>query len=155
MVYGTHTMLNRQIRIDGKKMCIFIKVNEVREHIKQEIPELSGDGLIQMLSHCRNYYNGNLHYGRRAIKENELRVRDLTKAERILYDLILRLKLNPGTVYRWFLATRVPDDIKEKLRNNQISQRKALEIASNRRRAKSSNLGLLMMEEIRTIMGGL
>ncbi|MBI2573566.1 hypothetical protein HYV86_06900 [Candidatus Woesearchaeota archaeon] len=136
-------------------MSIFYKVNEVREHIKQEIPELSGDRLIHMLAHCRRHWEGNLHYGRRAVKENALKVRELTKTEHILYDLLLRLKLNPSTAYRWFLATRVPDDIKEKLRNNQISQKKALEISANRKRVKESNIGLLMMEEIRTIMGGL
>lgn len=155
MVYGTRAMVNRQIRENGKKRSIFDKVNEVKQHIKATLPEIDSDRLIIMLCRCRRYYEGNLHYGRREIKDNRQKKQELTETERILYDLLLRLKLNPSTAYRWFLATRVPSDIKEKLEKGMISQRKALEISANRKRVKESNIGLLMMEEIRTIMRSL
>jgi hypothetical protein len=155
MVYGPRNMMNHQIRENGKKRSIFDKVNEVKQHIKATLPELDGDRLIQMMCHCRRYHEGKLHYGRRAVPENLSKVRDLTQTERILFDLLLKLGLNPSTSYRWFLATRVPADIKEKLSKGQISQKKALEISANRKRVKQSNVGLLMMEEIRTIMSSL
>src|SRR3989344_3980155 len=155
MVYGTSKMINRQIRENGKKRSIFDKVNEVKQHIKATLPEVDSDRLIHMLSHCRRYYEGNLYYGRRSIEENQQKKRDLTETERILYDLLLKMNLNPGTAYRWFLATRVPFDIKEKLEKGMISQRKAMEISANRKRVRESNIGLLMMEEIRTIMRSL
>ncbi len=155
MVYGTRDMINRKIRHNGKKRSIFDRVYEIKQHIKVILPEVEGDRIIRMLSHCRRYYEGKLHYGRRSVKTNLTRVKDLTEAERILYDLLLKLDLNPSTTYRWFLATRVPSDIKEKLEKGQISQKKALEISANRKRVKQSNIGLLMMEEIRTIMRGL
>lgn len=155
MVYGSRAMINHQIRENGKKRSIFDKVNEVKQHIRAIIPELDGDRLIHMLSHCRNFHDGKLHYGRRGIPENIQRIRELTETEKILYALLLKLELNPSVVYRWFLATRVPADIKEKLAKGQISQKKALEISANRKRVKESNVGLLMMEEIRTIMSSL
>ena len=141
--------------MEGRKIDIFEEIHKIKQHIKEILPELDGDRLIIMMSHCRQYYEGHLHYGRRAIQENLTRKRDLTEAEKILYELLLKLKLNPSTTYRWFLATRVPQDIKEKLVKGQISQKKALEISANRKRVKQSNIGLLMMEEIRVIMGGL
>ena len=101
-----------------------------------------------MLSHCRNYYEGKLFYGRRDSPKRK--PRELTTNERMLYDYILKNGLNPSTTYRWFLATRLPDDIKEKLRKGQIGQNKAMQISANRRRVKHSNMGLLMMEEIRS-----
>ena len=155
MVYGTRAMINRQIRENGKKRCIFDKINEVKQHIKVTLPEVDSDRLIHMLSHCRRYYEGKLHYGRRSVEGNQQKKRDLTETERILYDLLFKLNLNPSTAYRWFLATRVPSDIKEKLEKGLISQRKAMEISANRKRVKESNIGLLMMEEIRTIMRSL
>jgi len=155
MVYGTRQMLNRKIRENGVKRNIFDKVSEIKQHINMILPEIDGDKLINMMSHCRRYYEGKLHYGRRNVKENLDKKRDLTESERILYDLLLKLNLNPSTTYRWFLATIVPADIKEKLAKGHISQKKALEISANRKRVKESNVGLLMIEEIRTIIGGL
>lgn len=155
MVYGMRLNPNCQIRENGRKRDIFDKVQEVRQRITMDLPNLNGDRLIHILSHCRRYYEGNLYYGRRGNSDNLRRIRDLSKDERIVYELILQMKLNPSTLYRWFLATRVPADIKEKLSKGLIGQKKALEISANRRRVRESNVGLLMIEEIRTIMGGL
>jgi len=148
-------MINRNIRENGYKRSIFDKVHEIKEQIKKILPELDGSRLMQMLCHCRQQYEGKLHYGRSNVPENWKKKRELTEAERLLYDLLLRMNLNPSTTYRWFLASRVPSDIHEKLTKGLISQKKALEIAANRRRVKESNTGLLMMEEIRTIMRSL
>ena len=139
-------------RENGKKRSLFDKVHEIKQQLKQTLPEIEGYRLINMLGHCRRYYEGNLHYGRRGIPENRKKKRKLTDTERVLYDFLLRNNLNPSTAYRWFLATRVPDDIKEKLAKNQISFRKAMHIAYNRKRARESNVGLLMMEEIRIVI---
>ncbi len=155
MVYGMRNSPNRQIREAGKKRSIFDKVAEIKQRIKADLPELDGSGLITMMCHCRMYYEGRLHYGRRGKPENVLKKRNLTEAEKIVYDILLQMKLNPSTCYRWFLATRLPSDVKEKLEKGQIGQKQAIIISNNRRRVKQSNIGLLMMEEIRIIVGGL
>jgi hypothetical protein len=54
--------------------------------------------------------------------------------------------------YRWFIATRIPSDIKYKLSKGQISYKTAMKISSNRRRTKNSVDGLMLMEEIRNIV---
>ena len=144
---------------DRKKKNIFDKVNEIKRDIRRTIPEVDEYRYINMLSRCRRKYRGVLYKGRIGnIKKLpvELRLKDdLTVNERILYDYMLKNKLNPCTTYRWFIATRIPDDIKEKLGKNLISTKKAMEISANRKRVRESNQGLLIMEELRTIVGGL
>ena len=141
----------RDGKVVGRKRDIFDKVNEIKRDLKAILPEIKSDELIGMLSRCRNYYHGNLHYGRRD-EENKHRKRELTINERILYDYILKNNLKPSTTYRWFIATRLPQDVREKLSKGQIGQKKAMEISANRRRTKDSTEGLLMMEEIRAII---
>lgn len=147
-----------RVRQEGKKVSLFDRVNNIQKRLKQILPEIEGSRLICMLCHCRRYYEGSLYYGRRTADKGEQKKRkqlDLTKTERILYDFLLKNNLNPSTTYRWFLAVRVPEDIKEKLKRGQISYKKAMEISYNRKRVRQSNLGLLMLEEMRTIVRGL
>lgn len=147
-----------RVRFNGKKISIFDRVNQIKEKLNQILPEIEPSRLLIMLGHIRRFYEGNLYYGRRTSNQEEKDKRErleLTQTERILYDFLLKEKLNPSTAYRWFLATRVPDDIKEKLTKGQISYRKAMEISYNRKRARESNIGLLMMEEMRVIVRGL
>ncbi len=145
---------NTQIRENGKKRCIFDKVNEIKRDIKDVLPEIEGDKLILILSKIRTYLSHKkkgVPLGRKGWKG----YRDLTNNERIIYEYLLKRSLNPGTTYRWFIATRLPSDIREKLANNQLSMRKAMEISANRRKDNLSKQGLLIMEEIRTVMRGI
>lgn len=144
-------MVNMNVREDGRKRNIFEKVNEIEEQVYANLPEIKGDRkkLINILCHCRRFYEGKLHWGRRSVKANLKKVRDLTRVEREVYDALLRHGHNPSTTYRWFLATRVPEDIKEKLMHDRISVKKALVISANRKKTKDCKLGLLMIEEIR------
>lgn len=145
---------NWRIRENGKKRNIFDKVNEIKEGIKTILPEVEGDKLISMLSKIRTYISHRkkgVPIGRRGWKG----YRELTFNEKVLYEYLLKNDLNPSTTYRWFLATRIPEDVREKLSKGKISVKKAMQISANRRRVKNSNLGLLMMEEIKTIMRSL
>lgn len=145
---------NWRIRENGQKRSLFDKVNEIKKGIKTILPELEGDKLIAMLSKIRTYVahkKKGVPLGRNGWKG----YRELTFNEKVLYEYLLKNNLNPSTTYRWFLATRIPEDVKEKLSKGKISVKKAMQISANRRRVKKSNLGLLMIEEIRTIMRGL
>ena len=93
-----------------------------------------------------------MYYGRRAVKENVVNKRELTTNEKIVYDYMLKNKLNPSTTYRWFIACRLPSDVKDKLQKGQITFKKAMLINDNRKKSKMSNNGLLMMEEITNII---
>jgi len=149
------TFINKQIRENGKKINIFDKVNRIRKDLKSLLPEVEDDKIIIMFSHVRNFFYGNLHYGRRNVPENKRRKRSLTKAETILLDYMMKNNLNPSTTYRWMIACRVPSDIKEKLIKGQVSITKAMQISANRKRVKESNTGLMMIEEINNIVRSL
>lgn len=150
--------MTHRIRENGCKISIFDKVSRIKKQLKDLIPELDQSGLIQMLSHCRNFYNGTMYCGRRTSDKEEQKRRkqkQLTQMEKMLYDFLISNKLNPATTYRWFLATRVPFDIQNKLESGQVSVKLAMKTSYNRKRVRESNVGLVMMEEMRTIIGGL
>ena len=140
---------NSKIRENGRKRGIFDKVNEIKHDLKDMFPEIEGDRLINMFSHCRRHYEGKLIYGRVHNKANQSRVRELTHNEKRLYEYLLRKGLNPSTTYRWLLATRLPSDIIKELKAGNIGQKQAMQISANRRRTKESVTGLIMMEQIR------
>lgn len=144
--------INRRVRYKGKKIAIFDRINAIKKDLTAIIPEVDEDRFLSMLSHIKNFYYGKLHYGRNK-PENQKRKRELTTNEKIVYDYMLKNKLNPSTTYRWFIACRMPADIKDKLQNGKISFTKAQLISDNRRKSKMSNTGLLMMEEINNVVG--
>ncbi|OVE74582.1 hypothetical protein BVX95_02015 [archaeon D22] len=145
---------NAHIRENGKKRNIFDKVNEIKIDIKGILPEIEGDRLIAMLSKIRTYY-GHKKRGVPMGRKGWKGYRDLTINERLLYDYMLKKKLTPSTTYRWFIATRIPSDVKDKLAKGQLTVKKAMQISANRRRVEMSNQGLLLLEKIRTVMRGI
>lgn len=145
---------NTHIRENGKKRSIFDKVNEIKRDLKAILPEVEGDKLIAMLSKIRTYLSHKkkgVPIGRNGWKG----YRDLTFNEKVLYEYLLKQGLCPSTTYRWFIATRIPSDVRDKLEKGQLSMKKAFQISANRRRVKESNTGLMMIEELRTIVRGL
>lgn len=149
---NNHVFINKNVRYKNKKVPIFDRINRIKKDLKALIPEVDEDRFLSMLSHIRNFYYGKLYYGRRAVKENFVNKRELTTNEKIVYDYMLKNKLNPSTTYRWFIACRLPSDVKDKLQNGQITFKKAMLINDNRKKSKMSNNGLLMMEEITNIV---
>jgi len=149
---GDKVHINTKVRYKGKKIAIFDRINLIKNDLKELIPEIDEDKFLSMMSHIRNFYYGKLHYGRRNNPENLNRKRDLTANEKIVLDYLLKNNLNPSTTYRWFVACRLPSDIKEKLKDGKVSFKKAFLIADNRKKSKLSNEGLLMMEEINNIV---
>lgn len=152
---GDKTFINTRVRYKGKKVAIFDRINIIKNDLKALIPEVEEDKFLSMMSHIRNFFYGKLYYGRRSIKGNIERKRDLTNNEKIVLDYLLKNKLNPSTTYRWFVACRLPQDVIEKLQQGKVSFRKAFLIADNRKKSKLSNDGLLMMEEINNIVRSL
>ncbi|MBN1176006.1 hypothetical protein JXA48_05165 [Candidatus Woesearchaeota archaeon] len=141
-----------KVRSNGRKISIFDKVNDIKADLKEIIPEVKDEQLIQLFSKVRSYYlnkKKGVPLGRRS---NIKGVRPLTEIEELLFNYLMRNNLNPGTTYRWFIATRLPPDIKDRLARGLINQKVAMHISANRRRTKNSVEGLIMMEEIRTII---
>jgi len=152
---GDQVFVNKNVRYKGKKIPIWDRINRIRNDLKVLLPEIEEDKFLLMASHVRNFFYGKLHYGRRGIKENIEKKRELTKAEKVLLQYYMKNNLNPSTTYRWFVACRLPSDIKSKLQKGQVSFKKAMLIADNRKKSKLSNTGLLMIEEINNIVQSL
>ena len=147
--------INTKVRYKGKKILIFDRINRIKNDLIELLPEIEEDKFLLMMSHVRNFYYGKLYYGRRDKPENLKRKRKLTANEKIVLDYLLKNHLNPSTTYRWFIACRMPSDIKEKLQKGKISFRKAFLIADNRKKSKMSSTGLLMIEEINNLVSSL
>ena len=153
---GQNKFLSSNMLWDAnKKIDVFEKVRRIREYIDQHLPEIEGDRLIHMLAHCRVYWEGKFYYGRRTADPEIRKTRkllDLTKTEAILYDLLIKSGLNPSTIYRYFLAARVPEDLMKEVRMQRMSVRKAMEINANRKRVRNNRKGWEMLEEIRSVI---
>jgi len=147
--------INTGVRYKGKKIPIFDRINMIKNDLRELLPEVEEDRYLSMFSHIRNFFYGKLHYGRRNDPANKERKRELTEAEKVILDYMLKNKLNPSTTYRWFVACRLPADVKEKLEKGQVSFKKAFLIADNRKKSKMSNTGLIMIEEINNIVRSL
>ena len=61
---------------------------------------------------------GHYHYDRKGLM--------LVGEERALYDFLMKNGYNPYTVYRWALLERIPEEIRQKLKENKIGQKKAI-----------------------------
>ncbi len=155
--YQRNKMVSK-IRDKGQLVSIFDKVQRIEKDLNQLLPEMDRSRLIKAMSKCRQHYEGKLYYGRRTYDPEEIKKRpklELSEIEKIIYHYLIENDLNPSTTYRWFLATRLPSDIKERLSNREIPVKLAMSIAANRRRIRVSNQGLLMMDEMVNIIGGL
>lgn len=132
----------------GRNVNVFDMANKLRADLQILIPEIEPTRYISILSHCRNEWIRNTT--KKPIKK-QWQVR-FTEVERVVYDYLLKNKINPQTAYKLFLCTRLPTDVTNQLYKGQISQKSAVHIAQNRIKGKMSNLGLLMSEEIKNIM---
>jgi hypothetical protein len=112
---------------------VFRKANYVQGLINTTIPGVSSDEVYTMLGHVAHH-----HYNTRKV--------GLSEKEILLYDLLLKHKLVPSTVYNWFSLTRTPQDLQQRVRRGTISQKQALRMAMNRKRQQEMSLSLQILE---------
>jgi hypothetical protein len=103
------------------------KLDTAKILIIGRFPAIEGRNLRKIMSKLAHY-----HYNKKGSM--------LLGVERDLYDLLISKGYNPFTVYRWFLLERIPDDIKFKLKQKNISQKRAVTLAFNRKREGSKDL---------------
>jgi hypothetical protein len=97
------------------------KLSSTRNLIYSRLPQLKEQNLCKIMSKIAHY-----HYDKKKFM--------LLGVERELYNILIENSLNPYTIYRWLLLERVPDDIRFQLKQQKISQKKALNKAFKRRR---------------------
>lgn len=67
------------------------------------------------------------------------RKRVITKQDVVVYEILLKHKLNPNTVYRWLLVTNSPKNVLIRLKSGELSIREALHHRNNIRKQFSTN----------------
>lgn len=79
----------------------------------------------------------------------------LVDEERDLYDFLMKNGYNPYTVYRWALLERVPEEIKQKLKENKMGQKKAISEAYVRKREAENKVFTGLHEMGLTLIRGM
>lgn len=114
------------------------KRKEVSARIVSELPQLSGKSINKMLSRIAHQ-----QYGRN-IK--------LSLDETLLLNFLKNHKYNPHTVYRWFLLEYAPEDVQVLLEEGKISLKDAAKESKVRRTERRMELGMKIINEIRSIV---
>lgn len=130
------------------------KTNEMKRELKSLFPEIEENKYYSMLCHlCTRHKNNRQYYSRSNGKVG--RLKQLTKNEIILLDYLIKNEINPITAYKWFRVSRLPEDIKDKLRRGEISVYNARKTFVNRVKMRESREGFEMCEEILNVVRNL
>ena len=97
-----------------------VKLSSVRSLIDSRLTLIDSRHLLKLMGKLAHY-----HYNKKKFI--------LLGVERDLYNLLISGGYNPFTVYRWLLLERMPDDLKFKLKQKEITQKKAVALAFERR----------------------
>jgi hypothetical protein len=109
------------------------KLQGFKKQIYSEFVWLEGRDVCDMMSKLAHY-----HYNKNKFI--------LLGQDKEIYDFLMKNSYNPYTVYRWFLLERIPEDIRHQLKDNEISQKKAISVAFNRRRETMESFTLSIKE---------
>lgn len=138
-----------------RRLSMMEKTIQVKKDLKLLLPEIEEDKYLFMLSHLSNVLPNKQEYHNRNSRKRTRSIRQLTEAEKVFLDYLIKNNLNPKTTYRWFLVSKLPEDIKESLQKGKLSVAQARKVATNRLRQRDSNTGLQMLEEISGVIRSL
>ncbi len=116
---------------------VFEKVSTFRKLVKTIFQELDDSALIEMLREVSTW-----HYSRKGI---------LSQDHLKLYELMMNNSYNPNTTYKWFLLTRSPFELREKLKLNLISQREAFAVKKQLNTLASTSQQELLTDIIKCV----
>ena len=136
----------------NRRMSMMDKTILIKRELKSLLPEIEEDKYLHMLSHLCNFHNNKKQYWTRDTRKKTTTLKSLTSAEIVFLDYLLKNNLSPKTTYRWFLVSKLPEDIKEKLKKGFVSVAQARKVATNRLRQRESNEGLGMIIEIQEVV---
>ena len=114
------------------------KLKSLRKKLAVRFPSMEMHDFEKVLSRIAHF-----HYA----KKKGL----IMGVHREVYQFLIGVGLNPFTVYRWLLLERVPEDIRFRLKEREISQKKAVSLAFRRKHETKEQLA----ESIRNVGLGL
>ena len=103
------------------------KLESLRKLLDSRLPQMESQNLLQTISKLAHY-----HYNKKKYL--------VLGFEKQLYDFLIENGYNPFTVYRWLLLEKVPEDIKFQIKQQKISQKKAVSEALKRRHERYENV---------------
>lgn len=138
-----------------RRLSMMDKVVQLKKDFKTLLPEIEEDKYIIMLCHISYFCEDKKNYRSRNTRTKTFKRKPLTEAEKVMLDHLLKNNLVPITAYKWFRVCKLPEDIQDRLKKNQISVKEAIRTGTNRLKQRQSNSGLMMIEEINNIVAGL
>lgn len=147
------------------KTNLLRRVEKVMTDLKRMFPNIALDEgkVTHILARCRRHYDHNLYYGRQGVPANRRRQRQLKPDEMLIYNYIKDLKfiengrevyVNPSTLYRNFLAIRVPEDLRDELLAGKISQVQATKLARMRKSTQQFGQAQIILQEFYNVVAG-
>ncbi len=104
------------------------KLKTLRNALNEVFPTVDVHNLIKIMNKLAHY-----HY-----KKSKFYI---VGVEKELYNFLIENSYNPYTVYRWLLLEKVPEDIKFRLKQNELTQKEAIAKACIRRHETEETLG--------------
>ena len=105
------------------------KLKTLRKALVEKFPTLDVHNLLKIMNKLAHY-----HY-----KKSQFYIIGM---EKDMYNFLIENSYNPYTVYRWLLLEKVPEDIKFRLRQNEITQKQAIAKACIRIQETDESLGI-------------
>ena len=96
------------------------KLESLRKLIYSRLPQLESQNLLKIMSKLAHYHYNNKKY-------------IILGLEKELYDFLIENSYNPFTAYRWLLLEKVPDNIKFKIKQHELTQKDAVSEALKQR----------------------
>ncbi|MEA2036278.1 MAG: hypothetical protein U9O94_02130 [Nanoarchaeota archaeon] len=93
-----------------------MSVFEKLRHVKNLVPDIDDKDWFVMTQKLANKW----HYK----KKKKVR---LSKEEAKLYEVYIANKINPTTVYKWMLLTKVPSYLRMRIRSDELKQKDIVE----------------------------
>ena len=112
---------------------IFVKAEWLKEHIFKEYKYMSNNELLKATLRCWRF-----SYGFR---------QKLPPEDFKLLEAIKTSGVSPQTAFRWFQATLMPSDIREKLEEGSMSMRKAEKTFKDHNKRVKSMLEIEILED--------
>jgi len=117
---------------------VFEQIESVKRILEPAVPDGDSSRICGLTLRCVRYKLG--------------QVKKLNSVEAKTYDLLLKNKLNPKTVYEWFLVENAPPYIKEKLSQGKMGLRTARAQYVQWKRMSNTRSGKEIMDEMKNIV---
>jgi len=115
---------------------VFTKAELVKNMVEEEIGVVTGDMLLTLMCHLNHFWL-------------DRRKEPLTEKEMTVYSILNKEKLNPCTVYSWFLASKAPSDVRLRYERGKINSRELTMLGRNEVEKERCRKGLDLIREIK------